>query len=191
MHGGALLAGIHRRARDRGRYRLRVPLSRRQPAGRRVGDLRLAVRRNRRHAGGATLRQIQGPENSFAGQRAGKLDRAGIGRGAADQRRARGRRRVDQGLHHAVDRAGLPDRGAGPRSGRDRRQGRGRPGRGLDRSAGAGGGSAEARRGAQGARSVDRRGARRSLSWTRHQLPHCLGRRAEAQGNFLHPRRRL
>ena len=45
-------------------------------------------------------------------QRGRKLHGAGVGIGAADARRPGDRRRLDQGVHHAADRAGHAGRGA-------------------------------------------------------------------------------
>ena len=79
----------------------------------RARDLRLAVGRDRRHAGDAAL--CQGAQAARAGgrQRADLDDRARKRRGDADARRPRDRRRVDQGVH-------LPARGAGLPCGRGR-----------------------------------------------------------------------
>ena len=50
---------------------------------------------------------------------------------------------------------------------------------------------AEAQRQDRGGRQGHRPFAQRALSWTRHELPAGDGRRVEAQGAQLHPRRRL
>ena len=65
----------------------------------------------------AALRYCQepGPAYRLAGQCAGIDHGARIRSGAADRRRAGNRRRLDQGLYHPVDRAGLSVAGPGPR----------------------------------------------------------------------------
>src|SRR5471032_1151335 len=106
-------------------------------------------------------------------------------------RRRRSRRRLDQGLHHAAGRAVPADLDLGPgQRAPVRRRGSGAPesdappaGRHRRR---AGAGAADHRLGrrfrAQGKRPLPR---------PRHALPDRAGRRAEAQGNFLYPRRSL
>ena len=117
--------------------------------------------------------------------------RARVRRDAADARRPGDRRRLDQGLH-------LPAFGAG-RACRPRRQrtrhdhgGRGK-GDGAQPLR-----SAALRHPGAEARKPDREGLprafplqERALSRPRHQLSAGHGRRAEAQGNQLHTRRRL
>ena len=105
------------------RYR-EAPLRARRP-----GDLHLAIGRDRRHAGGAALRQAQGVHTLVGGQRADLDHRARKRNRAADAGRARDRRRLDQGLH-------LPAHGAGGAGGR-RGQGARRTVRGRRRPAGA------------------------------------------------------
>ena len=104
---------------------------------------------------------------------------------------ARNRRRLDQGLHHPAHRARLPD---------DRDRGQARRHRPADRAIvvpGADRGAepdqrrVAARRAAGRDRQADRRRPRRPLPRPRHRLPHRPGRRAQAQGNQLHPRRGL
>ena len=93
-----------RRGRDR--CRLRIPLPRGAAAQGRSCDLHLAVRRDRRHPGGAALRQGAGRAHAGRRQRADLDDRARGRDGAADPRRPRDRRRLDQGLHLPADGAG-------------------------------------------------------------------------------------
>ena len=70
-------------------------------------DLHFAVRRDRRHAGRAALRQGRGRPHPVRGQRADLDDCARKRNRAADAGRSRNRRRLDQGLHLPVDGAGL------------------------------------------------------------------------------------
>ena len=69
-------------------------------------DLHFAVRRDRRHAGRAALRQGRGRAHALGGQRADLDDRARKRDRAADAGRPRNRRRLDQGVHLPVDGAG-------------------------------------------------------------------------------------
>ena len=91
----------------RSRCRLRIPLPRGAVAQGRSGDLHFAVRRDRRHAGGAALRQGAGRAHAVGRQRADLDDRARKRDRAADAGRSRNRRRLDQGVHLPVDGAGL------------------------------------------------------------------------------------
>ena len=102
----------------RSRCRLGIPLPRGAAAQGRSRDLHFAVRRDRRYAGRAALRQGGGRAHAIGGQRADVDDRARKRDRAADAGRSRNRRRLDQGLH-------LPADGAGRAGGR-RRQGEGR-----------------------------------------------------------------
>ena len=74
----------------------------------RCGAVHLPVGRDDRHPGGAALCQVPGPADPLDRQPAGKHDRARSRHRAADPGRSRDRRRLDQGLHDAVDCAGLP-----------------------------------------------------------------------------------
>ena len=64
-------------------------------------------------------------------------------------------------------------------------------GAGADRGAAPDDGGAQARADDRAARARSRQEPRRALSRPRHQLSAGARRRAQAQGNFLHPRRRL
>ena len=102
-------------AAGRDRRRVRVSLPRGAVFGRRAGDFRVAVGRDRRHARDVALRQRAEAAHSFRRERADLDHRARKRCRAADAGRSRDRRRIDQGVH-------LPARGAGmPRD-------RGRPG---------------------------------------------------------------
>ena len=88
------------------RYR-EAPL---RPGG--LRDLRLAVGRDRRHAGDAALRQGAQAARRSRSSTCRPRHRARKRRGAADARRPRDRRRLDQGVHLPARGAGLPrDRG--------------------------------------------------------------------------------
>ncbi len=120
----------------RDRRRLRIPLPRGAVAQGRSRDLHLAVRRDRRHAGGAAIRQGARRTYALCRQRA-ELDIARESETrAADAGRPGNRRRLDQGVHLPVDGAGrargrcrqsarrivaMPRDRACPRSGGDRR----------------------------------------------------------------------
>ena len=121
----------------------------------------------------------------------GERHSTGLGRDPDDPGRAGDRGRLDQGLHHPADRAGLP--GAGDRAGarRHRRRARGRALGGLDRGAGAGRRDPEPRRGDPRHRPGAGRGPRRALPRPRQPLSPGPGRRAQAEGDQLHPRRGL
>ena len=94
-----------RRHPGRGRYRQRIPLPRRRPSGQNAGALRQPVGRNRRHARRAALLPPTRPTDPLGRQRPRKLDRARKRHRAADPRRRRNRRRLDQGLHLPAVRA--------------------------------------------------------------------------------------
>ena len=101
-----LVRAVRARA-GRSRCRLRIPLPRGAAAQGRSRDLHFAVRRDRRHAGRAALRQGRGRPHRIGGQRADLDDRARKRDRAADAGRSRDRRRLDQGVHLPVDGAGL------------------------------------------------------------------------------------
>jgi glucosamine--fructose-6-phosphate aminotransferase (isomerizing) len=117
--------------------------------------------------------------------------RARVRAALPDPCRPRDRRRLDQGLHH-------PARGAVP-AGRDlaKQAGRldaetgGRPPGGAAPPAGCGAEGAGAGTRDQGLGRALRRQAARAVPRPRPSLPDRPGRRAEAQGNLLHPRRGL
>ena len=94
----------------RTRCRLRIPLPRSAAAQGRSRDLHFAIRRDRRYAGGAALRQVAGRAHALGGQRADLDHRARKRDRAADAGRAGNRRRLDQGVHLPADGAGR-DRG--------------------------------------------------------------------------------
>ena len=166
------------------RYRDSVPQS--VDAGRRG----VAVRRDGRHAGGAEARAVAGaPAHARDLQRADELDGAPDRTDLPDARRHRSRRRVDQGIHHAAGRA-VPARahaGQGPRA--PHAGGRGvlaarPPAPAVGAAGGAGAGAAGHRLG----RALREKGAR-AVPRPRRPLPDRARRRAQAQGNLVHPRR--
>ena len=118
-------------------------------------------------------------------------DRARGRHRAADLGRPRDRRRLDQGLHHPARGAGGADPGPGARARHARRRGRGAARRPARRDPLARQRGPEARRAHPGDRRRDRARPRRALSRPRHLLSAGARRRAEAEGNLLHPRRRL
>ncbi len=137
------------------------------------------------------LRQRAEAARAFDRQRADLDDRPRERRGDADAGRARDRRRLDQGVHLPARGAALPRHRGRPHPrhsvGGGRAQSRPRHDRGAAPPLrGASAGAAD--RGA-GARSRQIQG--RALSRPRHGLSDRARRRAEAEGNFLHPRRRL
>ena len=79
---------LGRRA-GRTRCRLRIPLPRSAVAQGRSGDLHFAIRRDRRYAGGAALREVAGRAYALGGQRADLDHRARKRDRAADAGRAR------------------------------------------------------------------------------------------------------
>ncbi len=86
----------------------------RKPAfGKGLRGVRIAIRRNRRHAGGAALLQATGPQDAGRRQRARKHNLARGRCAPADLGRPRDRRRLDQGVHSPAFGAG----GAGDRRG--------------------------------------------------------------------------
>ena len=94
----------------RTRCRLRIPLPRGAAAQGRSRDLHFAIRRDRRHAGGAALRQGAGRAHALGRQRADLDDRARKRDRAADAGRSGDRRRLDQGVHLPADGAGRASR---------------------------------------------------------------------------------
>ena len=110
--GREILVRALRAAAGRDRCRLRIPLPRGAAEPERPGDLRVAVGRDRRHAGDAALRQGAQAARAFGRQRADLDHRARKRRRAADAGRSGDRRRLDQGVHLPACGAGLPcDRG--------------------------------------------------------------------------------
>ncbi len=109
----------------------------------------------------------------------------------AHQRRARDRRRLDQGLHLAAGGADRAGRGRRPPARADRRcgggQARGAAARdpAADRRVAAGRGAGARHR------PGNRQGPRRALPRPRRDVPAGAGGGAEAEGNQLHPRRGL
>ena len=103
---GEVLVRDARPAAGRDRGRLGVPLPRAAARRRHARHLRQPVRRDRRHPGGAALRARPGRAHRLGGQRRDLDHRARERRGAADPRRPRDRRRLDQGLHLPAHRAG-------------------------------------------------------------------------------------
>ena len=122
-HVAQILVREPRPAAGGDRGRLRVPLPRAAARSRHPRPLRQPVGRDRRHPGGAALRQGAGRAHRLGGQRRDLDDRPRERRGAADPRRPGDRRRLDQGLHLPADRA----RHAGDRRGPRLRPPRRRP----------------------------------------------------------------
>ena len=191
-HDRQILVRAFRAAAGRDRCRVGIPLPRGAVLAGRSGDLRLAVGRDRRHARDAALRQGAEAAHPLGGERADLDHRARKRRGDADAGRPRDRRRLDQGLHLPACRARLSgDRG---------RQGARHPVRGRRAQAGAradrgaapddGGARRSSRRSSSSARDLAQK-PRRALSRPRHVLSDRARRRAEAEGNLLHPRRGL
>ena len=135
--GGEVLVRRAGAAAGRGRHRLGVPLPRPAVREGRCGAVHLAVGRDDRHAVSAAPRQEPGPAHRGDRQRAGELDRARGRRGVPDPCRPRDRRRVDQGVHRAIDRAGVPGAGGGEGARHARCEACRRAGGGADGSAGA------------------------------------------------------
>ena len=161
-------------------------------APRSARHLRQPVGRDRRHARRAALHARGGRARRLRRQRRHVDHRARKRPRPADPRRARDRRRLDQGLHLPAHRArGAGDRGrARPGTDRRRRRKRVSPPRSARcpacwprrwRS------SAQV---AEIARDVVAR-ARRAVPRARRDVSAGPRRRAEAEGNQLHPRRRL
>ncbi len=118
------------------------------------GAVRLAIGRDRRHAGGAARRQGQGPDHHRDRQCGGKLHRARSRHRAAHLCGAGDRRRLDQGLHlPAGGLAALRHRGGR----RARRARRGRREAALRRAAG----------NAAPYRRIPEAGTKRSRRWAR------------------------
>ncbi len=154
-HGGALLVRALRAIAGRGRYRLGIPLPRRAARAGQSRDLRLAIGRDRRHAGVAALCAGAQAARSFRRQRADLDHRARERRRDADAGRPGNRRRLDQGLHLPVGGAGGAGDRRRPRPRRARRKRREDAGACADRNA------APSQRGA-GARAADRAAGARS-----------------------------
>ena len=105
-HGRAAVDRIAGADPLRSRDRQRIPLPRQRAASVDAGRRGVAVRRDRRHAGGAQARAGAGtPAHARHLQRADELDGAPDRTDLPDARRHRSRRRVDQGVHHAAGRA--------------------------------------------------------------------------------------
>ncbi len=110
--GRQILVRALRAAAGRDRRCVRIPLPRSAAERQRSRHLRLAVRRDRRHAGDAALRQGAQAARALGGQRAELDHRARERRRAADAGRPGDRRRLDQGVHLPARGACLPcDRG--------------------------------------------------------------------------------
>ena len=179
------------RLAGRSRCRLRTALPRSGLSQGRRGAVHLAVGRDCRHLGGIARCQGERPDHHRRGQCGRKLHRPRSRYRVADLCRAGNRRRLDQGLHLPAGGAGRIRhcRGPGARQAR-----RGRRKASVRRAAG---NAAPYRRISQAGRQDrstgpgDRQGERRALYRPRPELPAGDGRRAEAQGNFLHPCRRL
>ena len=122
LHGREILVREAGAPAGRGRGRLGAALSRAAAAGRRRLHRRLAVGRDRRHPGGAALRQGAQADDPVGGERSRKRHRPRIARRAADAGRPGDRRRLDQGLHHAAHRAARRGDGRRPRARRARRR---------------------------------------------------------------------
>ena len=111
----------------RGRVRLRVPLPQPDRRRRHRGARDLPVGRDRRHAGGDARGAAQGRARARHRQRGGLDDRARVGRRRLHPRRARDRRRLDQGVHLPGHVLGAAHAGARPPA-RDVARGRDRTG---------------------------------------------------------------
>ena len=176
---------------DRGRLRLGVSLPRPDRGRAHAHDRHHAVGRDGRHAGRAARGEEEGGPQHRHLQRGRQHGDARGRRHRLHARRARDRRRVDQGVHVAARRA-VPA-GALPRA--DARTAHAR--RGASAHRGAAAPAAPARRGAEG-EPADR-GGRRAVPHPhrlpvprpRDQLPDRARGRAEAEGDLLHPRRGL
>ena len=157
-----------------------------------LGLLVTPVGRDRRHHGGAALHARAGqhvlsivnvPESSMARE---SRRSAGNRGGPGD------RRRQHQGVHRAALGVGMP--GARRRRVRAVRSTRATEAAMTDALLEVPSRAAEVLdqpRRDQGAGAAYRRSARRAVSRTRQLLPDCAGRRAEAEGDQLHPRRGL
>ena len=106
-------------------------------------------------------------------------------------RRARDRRGVDQGVHVAARRAAHPRALPGAGARHDRREGKPRAHRGAGAAAAADRGSPEVRRADRGDRQALLPVQRLPVSRARHPVPDRARRRAEAEGDLVHPRRGL
>ncbi|CAA9275649.1 MAG: Glutamine--fructose-6-phosphate aminotransferase [isomerizing], partial [uncultured Acetobacteraceae bacterium] len=148
-------------------------------------------RRNRGHHGGAAPAARGRTARAVSGERAGKLDGAGKRRRAAHRRRPRDRRRLHQGLHRATGGAGLPGDRFRPGAAGVEHAGRGAADPGAARGAGQRRRDPGTGRRNPGTGGRSRQGAGRAVPRPRAALPHRAGRRAEAEGDQLHPRRGL
>ena len=174
----------------RGGVRLGVPLP--QPGGRRSlpGDRDLPVGRDRRHPGRGQGSQAAGRPDGRAGQRGGLHHRPRGRRRSLPPRRPRDRGGQHQGVQQPGRGARDGDAPAGPASLAERAPGP-RAGAGPERPAGpdrVGAGASPRDRDA--GRQVPP-GPEHPLSRPGGQLPGGPRRRAQAQGDLLHPRRGL
>ena len=160
-----ILVRAFRAAAGRDRCRVRIPLPRGAVLARRARDLRVAVGRDRRHARDLALRQGAEAAHSLDRERADLDHRARKRRRAADARRSRDRRRLDQGVHLPACGARLPrDRGR-PRARRPVRGRRAQAGARADRGAAPDGrGAARSSRRSSSSRATSRRAATCSIS---------------------------
>src|SRR6185312_14255433 len=150
-----------------------------------------AVGRDRRHAGGAAPgAPVRLPVHARHLQRAGELAGARIAAGDADARGTGDRRRLHQGLCHAAHRARHAGGGA-RQAARLRCRARAAAGDAPHRAAGTGGEDPRARPGDPRARQALRRQAPCAVPRPRRAVSDRARGRAQAQGNLLHPRRRL
>ena len=166
--------------------------ARRRCAERGLALVRLAVGRDRRHAGLAALRQGAGAARRCPSSTC--RPRRSRARATSSRRRWPGPEiGVASTKAFTCQLAVLACLAIGGRPRARRAVGRGRSAlsRGADRGAAPDGRGAEARGADRGAGARPRQGAGRALSRPRHQLSAGAGRRAEAQGNLLHPRRGL
>ena len=175
----------------RSRYRFGIPLPRRAARPGQPRDLRLAIGRDRGHARLAALCARAKAARALDRQCADLEHRARQRHRDADAGRAGNRRGFDQGVHlPAGGSCGAGDRRR-PRPRRARRKRREDAGSCADRNAAASQRGARARAADRAAGARSRQMPRRALSRPRHQLSDRARRRAQAQGNLLHPCRRL
>ena len=106
--GRQILVRALRAAAGRDRCRVGVPLPRSAVRSGQSRGVRLAVGRDRRHAGDAALRQGAEAARPLDRQRADLDHRARERRGDADAGRSGDRRRLDQGVHLPARGAALP-----------------------------------------------------------------------------------
>src|SRR5579883_1868357 len=176
-------------AAGRNRCGVGVPLPRGAVQAGQPRAVRVAVGRDRGHAGDVALCPRAASAHRVDRQRPDLDDCARKRPRDADTRRAGNRRCLYQGVHLPAHRAGVPRHRGRPRPRHAQRRRRGEAGLSPHRDATPHGRGARAGAADRASRARPRQMPRRALSRPRHELSAGARRRAQAQGDLLHSRR--